>query len=165
MSIFEHVHASVRMNYDIGVSREMNRHRHASIAEMSTRYVDLEGGLVFIQPAWAATCEEYPSFKGNDALDALDIAADSAVTSYALLRECGAPPQEARCVLPLMTATETVITANLREWLHILKLRCDKSAHPDLYRVTRALAREIFSPFGGLAPDLFNIVKWEGGNA
>ncbi len=32
-------------------------------------------------------------------------------------------------------ATEIIMTANLREWRHILRLRTDKKAHPQMRQV------------------------------
>jgi thymidylate synthase (FAD) len=50
--------------------------------------------------------------------------------SYEALLTSGWKPEEARDVLPNATATELVVTANLREWRHILKVRTSKHAHP-----------------------------------
>jgi thymidylate synthase (FAD) len=49
----------------------------------------------------------------------------------------GATPQQARSVLPTCTATTIVMTANWREWRHILRLRTAPDAHPDCQRVMR----------------------------
>ena len=47
----------------------------------------------------------------------------------------GARPQIARDVLPNSLATTIVVTANLREWKHILKLRTDVVAHPGIQEI------------------------------
>jgi len=49
--------------------------------------------------------------------------------------DAGATAQEARSVLPNSLKTEIVTTANVREWRHIFKLRCDKAAHPQMRQV------------------------------
>ena len=56
------------------------------------------------------------------------------------LLEAGASPQEARAVLPNSLKTEIQVTANVREWMHILKLRTSRDAHPQI--------RQIMVPLG-----------------
>jgi thymidylate synthase (FAD) len=55
----------------------------------------------------------------------------------------GASPQEARSVLPNSLKTEVVMTANLREWRHVLDLRCSKAAHPQMRALMLPLMEEI----------------------
>jgi thymidylate synthase (FAD) len=55
----------------------------------------------------------------------------------------GATPQVARAVLPTSTAASIVVTANLREWRHLLKLRTDKAAHPQMREVMVPLLEEL----------------------
>jgi thymidylate synthase (FAD) len=98
----------------------------ASFAQESTRYVNYQkkGNIEVIEPmfwekgtpcyiAWAATCH-------------------TAEQMYFTLLNSGATPQQARSVLPTSLKTEVVISANLREWRYIFKLRCDKAAHPQM---------------------------------
>lgn len=58
---------------------------------------------------------------------------------YFTLLDIGCSPQEARSVLPNSLKTEVVMTANLREWRHFIKLRSAPAAHPDMRRVARML--------------------------
>ena len=60
------------------------------------------------------------------------------VAYFDLLNE-GCSPQEARSVLPNSLKTEVVMTADLREWRHFLKLRCAPAAHPDMRIVANML--------------------------
>ena len=53
-----------------------------------------------------------------------------AESHYLSLLRFGATPQEARSVLPNSLKTEVVMTADIREWRHFLKLRCSPAAHP-----------------------------------
>lgn len=62
-------------------------------------------------------------------VDALDL--------YKKKRAEGMAPQIARYVLPNATMTNMVIGANVREWRHILKLRLDKSAQPEMQEIMR----------------------------
>ena len=54
-----------------------------------------------------------------------------------------ATPQEARSVLPNSLKTEVIVTTNLREWRHILKLRTAKDAHPQIREIMLPLLREL----------------------
>ena len=62
---------------------------------------------------------------------------------YFELLNLGCTPQEARSVLPNSTKTEIVMTANLREWRHFLKLRTAKAAHPQMRELTVPLLHEL----------------------
>lgn len=55
----------------------------------------------------------------------------------------GCTPQEARSVLPNSTKTEVVMTANMREWRHFLRLRTAPAAHPDMREVAKMLLVEM----------------------
>ena len=63
--------------------------------------------------------------------------------AYNHLIERGATPQEARSVLPNSLKTEIVVTTNVREWRHILKLRTAKDAHPQMRQLMIPLLREL----------------------
>jgi thymidylate synthase (FAD) len=52
--------------------------------------------------------------------------------AYFELLALGAAPQEARSILPNSLKTEVVMTANIREWRLIFKLRTSKAAHPQM---------------------------------
>jgi len=62
---------------------------------------------------------------------------------YRGLIDLGATPQEARSVLPNGLKVELIMTANLREWRHILKLRTSPAAHPDMRYITCHLLKEV----------------------
>ena len=56
---------------------------------------------------------------------------------------CGCTPQEARSVLPNSLKTEILMTANIREWRHFLKLRCSKEAHPQMREIAIKLLDKV----------------------
>ncbi|MDO4650637.1 MAG: FAD-dependent thymidylate synthase, partial [Eubacteriales bacterium] len=64
-------------------------------------------------------------------------------SAYFDLLNWGCSPQEARSVLPNSLKTEVVMTANIREWRHFLKLRCSAAAHPQMREIATQLLREI----------------------
>lgn len=65
------------------------------------------------------------------------------VNSQINMLDFGCTPQEARSVLPNSTKTEVVMTANMREWRHFLRLRTAPAAHPDMREVAKMLLVEM----------------------
>ena len=70
-------------------------------------------------------------------------ACSEAEENYFTLLDIGCSPQEARSVLPNSLKTEVVMTANLREWRHFLKLRCSPTAHPQMREVALILLDKV----------------------
>jgi len=138
-AMLEHCVASAHLVCNRGVTHELVRHRLASYAQESTRYCDYAKSkhgneVTFIIPpdlGWPMS-DEWAIWK-----NAMEYAEDR----YLMLRDNGVPPQIARGVLPIDVKTEIWITANLREWMHIFRLRCASTAHPHIRRlILRALA-------------------------
>ena len=139
-SVLEHESITVRFVCDRGVSHEIVRHRIASYSQESTRYCNYSGDrfgseLTFIKPCfWKEWTLAYKQWS---------LAVSFAEKEYFALLDCGCTPQEARSVLPSSTKTEVVMTANLREWRHFLKLRTAKAAHPQMRELTVPLLKEL----------------------
>ncbi|HPN08375.1 MAG TPA: FAD-dependent thymidylate synthase [Syntrophales bacterium] len=152
-SVIEHESISVRFICDRGVTHEIVRHRLAAYSQESTRYCDYGGKytcpqVTFIIPPWIdippgqyGTKEDVP-IDGNSghywAWSMLD-----AERMYACLRQHEWAPQQARAVLPNSLKTEIVMTANIREWRHVLKLRTATAAHPQMRELMRPLLSEL----------------------
>ena len=137
-AMIEHYSFSVKFICDRGVSHEIVRHRIASFAQESTRYCNYgktDEGCAFIEPCFW----EYGTAHGYEWYDAMQRADES----YLRMIKNGASPQEARTVLPNSLKTEIIMTANLREWRHFLKLRTAKTAHPQMREITRPLLAEL----------------------
>lgn len=69
-----------------------------------------------------------------------------AETNYFEMLKSGCTPEEARSVLPNSLKTELVMTANLREWRHFLKLRAAGTTgkpHPQMAEVAVPLLKEL----------------------
>ncbi|MBR2518383.1 MAG: FAD-dependent thymidylate synthase [Selenomonadaceae bacterium] len=121
-SVLEHVSLTFKIVCDRAIMAELTRHRLASFTVESTRYVNYKDGLTVISP-----------FKNDTVGDTFfRQAAYDAEKTYRDWIQSGATPEQARAVLPLCLATELYMTANLRELRHILKLRTDKAAHPQM---------------------------------
>lgn len=132
-SVLEHESITVRFVCDRGVSHEIVRHRLASYSQESQRYVRYNGDIEFINP-------RMPNAKAYEAWQEL---CERAEETYRELLSYGVQPQQARSVLPNSTKTEVVMTANLREWRHFLKLRTAKAAHPQMRELTVPLLKEL----------------------
>lgn len=145
-SVIEHFNITVKFICDRGVSHELVRHRLVSYSQESTRYCDYKGEVVFVKP---------PFWEGDPlSFEAWRQACNSAEKYYRYLRKNGCPPEQARTVLPNSLRTEIVVTANLREWRHIFKLRTAKRAHPQMREIMvpllKQLAEEIPCVFGDI---------------
>lgn len=51
-SVIEHAGASIKIVTNRGVTHELVRHRIANYSQESTRYVDYQDEMVFIEPVW-----------------------------------------------------------------------------------------------------------------
>lgn len=131
-SVLEHCSFSMRFTCDRGVSHEIVRHRLASYSQESTRYCNYskEGfghEITVIEPCFF--------FPGSRMYDRWKEICNDCEDAYFDLLEMGATPQQARSVLPNSLKTEVVMTANIREWRHFFRLRCNKAAHPQMIQV------------------------------
>ena len=138
-AVLEHYNITVKFVCDRGVSHEIVRHRLASYCQESTRYCNYAGDrfgneLTFIRPCfWDSMSQEKSIW-----VEAMK----NAEKAYMELIEAGAKPEHARSVLPNSLKTELVMTANLREWRHFLKLRTAPDAHPQMRQVACMLLEQ-----------------------
>ena len=141
-AVLEHCSFTVKFICDRGVSHEIVRHHVASYCQESTRYCNYskEGfgsEITVIKP-----CFLHPYTDGFNLWEEGCLFAEQ---TYFNLLECGCSPQEARSVLPNSLKTEVVMTANIREWRHFLKLRCSPAAHPQMREVALILLDKLHS--------------------
>lgn len=148
-----HEDVSVRFVCDRGISHEIVRHRDASYCQESTRYCNYTkekfgNEITVIQPCFFEKgSREYFIWERN---------MERCEKAYFDLLDCGCTPQQARDVLPNSLKTEIVMTANIREWRHFLKLRCSQAAHPQMVEV----ACKVLTEFHLKIPVLFDDI-WE----
>ena len=149
MSIFEHVAIGYRLITDRGVTHELVRHRTGiAFSQESTRYVRYNGDMQFVEPWWF-------DMPGNELKrEAFLKAVARAENYYSEMLAFGASPQEARAVLPNAVKTEIVVTANIREWLHIIDLRTSPAAHPDMIRLIKLVQEDLLVRY----PVFFSVV-------
>ncbi|MCP4549257.1 MAG: FAD-dependent thymidylate synthase [bacterium] len=137
-SVIEHASATLKIVCDRGVTHELVRHRLASYSQESTRYCNYSKGefgseITVIAPPFA------DSFGGTSQKAKWESAMGYAERMYFGMLEQGAPPQIARSVLPNSLKAEIVMTANIREWMHVLTLRLAPAAHPQMREIARMI--------------------------
>ena len=119
----------VKMKTNRGVTHEMVRMRLCSFAQESTRYVKYDS-VDYIVPWWTSLTDLESI---NTEKKALFIGGcRECGSNYKRRIETGWSPQEARGVLINDVSSWINVKTNMREWLHIFKLRCDSPAHPDM---------------------------------
>lgn len=161
-AMLEHFSFSVKFTVDRGVSHEIVRHRVASFAQESTRYCNYgnKGGeITFIEPCYL-TDSSIPNW--GIKYGAWRAMCENAELMYLRMIKAGATPEEARAVLPTSTKTTIVMTANLREWRHFLKLRAmgiTGKPHPQMSEVAVPLLKELQNKIPVVFEDL--VVCWE----
>lgn len=151
-AIIEHESISVRFICDRGVSHELVRHRVASYAQESSRFCNyskaqFNSEITVIKPCFL--------LEGTEAYRQWEWTMHRAECAYFDLLGIGLSPQEARCVLPNSLKTEVVMTANLREWRTVLRLRCSKAAHPQMREVMLMLLEKLHSLIPVVFDDIY----------
>jgi len=158
-SVIEHFNITVKIICDRGVTHEIVRHRLVSYSQESTRYCNYKGGVTFVIPPWVKIEPgEYPTGRvpSSEREDILwFLLMMKAEGTYIELLRNGWSPQQARSVLPNSLKTEIVMTANLREWRHIFKLRTSKAAHPQMREIMVPLLRR----FKELVPVVYDDIR------
>jgi thymidylate synthase (FAD) len=77
-----------------------------------------------------------------------------AEASYRLMIAAGASPEIARSVLPMSTATEIVITFDMRGWCKFFKDRTAKAAHPQMREITIPMLEKFQDVFPNIFDDI-----------
>ncbi len=145
-AMLEFGYATTKIIADRGLTHELVRHRLCSFAQESTRYCNYSKGKFNSE----ITVIEQPGMDDR-AFYFWHSAMVDAEKHYLRLIEYGVPPQLARSVLPIGLKSEITIGANLRDWRHIFKLRCAKTAHP----IIRGVMRQALEKFTAKMPALY----------
>lgn len=135
-----------RFTTDIGVCRELLRHRVFSFLNESTRYCNYSKGkygeeLTFIEPSWGMDVLMRDTFLSN---------LSDAESHYLALIDQGWKAEQARQVLPLATKTELIMTGFASNWARLLELRLYETTgrvHPDMKLLMQKTLNE-FEKYG-----------------
>ncbi|MDY0301353.1 MAG: FAD-dependent thymidylate synthase [Trichlorobacter sp.] len=125
-------------------SHQLVRHRMASYAQQSQRYVSHTKKFAAVLP---------PSIAANkEAKQIFDFTNEMLHQAYKQLIQIGIPAEDARYLLPNATETKIIITMNARELLHFFKLRCCERAQWEI----RDMAVEMLKLVKQVAPVIFS---------
>lgn len=134
-SVLEHAYFTWKIE---GISRaclaQLVRHRHASYTVRSQRYCD-ESGFVVVVPD---SILEKPEL-----LQRWDNLLSDISRLYQDMRDDGIRKEDARYILPMGTETELYFSCNLRELIHIYRLRTDKAAQWEIRELVQQLVETI----------------------
>lgn len=124
-SIIEHEVLSFKITTDRACANQIVRHRVASYSQQSTRYVDLSDFNVVLDQTYT-----------EEEIKRIELICESISKVY---KEWGGESRairdKVRAILPQCTATQIVMTMNLRELRHFLRLRLAKDAHRSIREV------------------------------
>ena len=138
---------TARFTCDMGVGRELTRHRTLSFAQESTRYCNygkskFGAELTFIRPEWYKKTLENTHAGFERFLE-------EAQEIYIALLDQGYAAQEARQVLPLALKTEIGVTGFESDGEHFFSLRSPKygaqGVHPDMAKLADELYEKLNS--------------------
>ena len=152
-SVLEHEKITVRIYSDIGTYKDLTRHRFASFSVESTRYCsynkDKYGNeIAVVNPVYMEDKEVFETWKK---------AIENMEKAYMKMKELGASTDMCREVLPHSTAAEYTMTANIREWKHILELRTTNHVHPAIRQVLIPL----LLLFKEQMPEIFGDIEYD----
>lgn len=139
LAMIEHFSVTAKITCDIGVYKDLTRHRIASFAIESTRYCNyskgrFDGEISVIKPCHITDSKMYAIW-----LDAMSLMEQK----YMEMAKMGAKPDQLRMLLPHSTKADVIMTANLREWRHVFSLRCSPFAHPSVQQVMKMLLHKM----------------------
>lgn len=143
-SVLEHANFTFGIE---GISRacshQLVRHRLASYAQQSQRYVSHRERFAAVTPP---SIEQRPEL-----LQRYQALLDEIHGVYRQLIDAGVPAEDARFVLPNAAQTKLVLSMNARELLHFFNLRCCRRAQWEI----RAMAKEMLRQLRPVAPLIF----------
>ncbi len=121
-----------------GVSRSLThqlvRHRIASYAQQSQRYVDFKEPNYVVPPKIA---------KNNQMKKAYEKTMNTIWEQYNKLLEMGIPAEDSRFVLPNAACTNIMVTMNARSLLNFFELRCCMHAQWEIRQLANKMLKEV----------------------
>lgn len=167
-SVLEHEKISVRMTCDLGVYKDLTRHRIASFSIESTRYCNYSkdkfgNELKFIRPVFYTDTWKDKNYDGEAMSDEelksyiWYVTMEDIEDAYNRMSSIdGTVPDELRMMLPHSIAAEVCMTCNIREWLHVLSLRTTNHVHPSIQQLLIPLLLK----FKEDMPEIFGKVEY-----
>lgn len=151
-AMIEFADVIVNLYCDVGVYKDLTRHRHCSFAIESTRYCNYSKGKFGNEISVIKPCNmDENSGIYHTWLKAMN----DTERAYMQMAEIGATPDQLRMILPHSTAASVMMKANIREWRHIFNLRCAKAAHPSVRQIMLMTLNEFHNKIPVLFDDLY----------
>ena len=153
-SVLEHEKISILMTCSINTYKDLTRHRAGvGFSIESTRWNNYSKGkfgneLTFINPRYIDDEFKYSIWKN---------CMQSIEDYYMDMAKVEGKPDELRTMLPHSISAEVYMTANIREWRHILKLRTNNNVHPEI----RQLLIPLLLKFKEDMPILFEDINYD----
>jgi len=128
-SPLEHAYATFRIkNCSRAMTHQLVRHRLMAVSQQSQRYVD-EEEFTYVVP------ESMPA----ELADEFHNDMKTIQAMYHKWRDKGLKKEDARFVLPNACTSEIVVSANFREWRHILTVRTAKGAQWEIKKAAHLI--------------------------
>ena len=124
------------------LTHQLVRHRIASYAQQSQRYVDFKKPNYVIPPTIA---------KNKQMKKAYDDTMKTIWDQYNNLLDMGIPAEDSRFILPNAACTNIMVTMNARSLLNFFELRCCQHAQWEI----RLLANKMLKEVKKVAPTIF----------
>lgn len=151
LNIIEHASATFKIkNVSRSLMAQLTKHRLSSLRIRSLRYAD--GSILdYVIPKII--------LYNKDAISIVTDLMEHVYTTYKTLRSLDVSKEDCRCILPLTTITEIIISANFYEWLHFIKLTISPKTQWEI----KQLAETIQDILSKHAPNIFqkNIINNE----
>ncbi len=129
-SVLEHGVATFRIRGSRAFIHQLVRHRLCSYTQKSQRYVN-ESQFSYVEP---------DSIRSNKKAHCLfEDFMGKAKEAYIKLQKLGIKNEDARYVLPNAVESEIAVTANFRQWRHIIEIRGSPKSQLEIRKVAIAI--------------------------
>jgi thymidylate synthase (FAD) len=128
---------SLRYSSGIGIEPIEFRLEHETNRQSSTEPVGT------INPDYTVTGIEAANWEQHNAIQSTRRALQDLQNAYNDLIEAGIAKETARAILPLASTTRLHFTANLRDFLAFLNVRCDEHAQKEIRDIATAIGEEL----------------------
>ncbi len=151
LSVLEHSFATFLIDeISRACSHQLVRQRLASFSQRSQRYIN-EKDFSFIIP---------PEVEENNKARQIYIETIKNIQdSYNKLVEMGIKKEDARFLLPNATNTTITMTANFREWLHIIDLRVSRHAQWEIRNLFIEIWKKLYKEASTVFSDVY-FLNW-----
>lgn len=156
-SVLEHISITVKMKGDVGFYKDITRHRAGTAFSIeSTRFCNYSKGKFGNELTVIKPCNmDEKSGIYHTWLNTMKVIEQQ----YMQMAELGAKPDQLRMILPHSTAAEVSMTANIRAWRHIFKMRCAKAAHPSVRQMMLMVLNKFHNNIEVLFDDIWEEFK------